>query len=91
MTGTDVCITCGDVAVPLTVVSVDGNDAVCRAADGATEVVAVELVAPIAPGDRVLVHARVALQKLGEPVHQCERPSASEEAASNGLRGRGTL
>ena len=60
----DVCITCGDVAVALEVVSVDGGDAVCRADDGGTEVVAVELVAPVVPGDRVLVHARVALEKL---------------------------
>jgi hypothetical protein len=60
----DACITCGDVAVALEVVSVDGADAVCRAPDGGTEVVAVELVAPVFPGDRVLVHARVALEKL---------------------------
>lgn len=60
----DVCITCGDVAVALTVVWIDGDDALCRAEDGGTELVAVELVAPIAPGDRVLVHARVALEKL---------------------------
>jgi len=60
----DTCITCGDVAVALDVVSVDGADAVCRAADGGTELVAIELVRPIGPGDRVLVHARVALEKL---------------------------
>ncbi len=60
----DTCITCGDVAVALDVVSVDGADAICRAPDGGTEVVAIELVRPIRPGDRVLVHARVALEKL---------------------------
>ena len=60
----DVCITCGDVAVPLEVVSVDGHDALCRAGDGGIELVAVELVEPVAPGDRVLVHARVAIEKL---------------------------
>jgi len=60
----DVCITCGDVAVALEVVSVDGGDALCRAEDGGTEVVAVEFVAPVVPGDRVLVHARVAIEKL---------------------------
>ena len=66
MTGADdVCITCGDVAVVLEVVAVDGTDAVCRAGDGGTEVVAIELVAPVEPGDRVLVHARTALEKLG--------------------------
>ena len=58
------CITCGDVAVTLDVVSVDGADAVCRADDGGTELVAIELVAPVAIGDRLLVHARVALEKL---------------------------
>jgi hydrogenase expression/formation protein HypC len=60
----DGCITCGDVAVVLTVVSVDGGDAVCRDDAGAQEVVAVDLVDPVSPGDRVLVHARVAIERL---------------------------
>ena len=61
----DACITCGDVALPLVVVRVDGGDARCRdEATGAEEVVAVDLVGPLAPGDRVLVHARVALEIL---------------------------
>ncbi len=60
----DACITCGDVALPLTVVSVAGADARCRDdATGAEEVVAIDLVGPVAPGDRLLVHARVALEK----------------------------
>ena len=59
------CITCGDVALPLTVVSVDGADARCRDdSSGAEEVVAVDLVGPVAVGDRLLVHARVALEIL---------------------------
>ncbi len=58
------CITCGDVAVILDVVSVDGADALCQAADGGTEHVAIELVAPVAVGDRLLVHAKVALEKV---------------------------
>lgn len=63
----EACITCGDVALPLTVVHVDGGDARCRDdATGAEEVVAVDLVGPLAPGDRVLVHARVALERLPE-------------------------
>ena len=61
----EACITCGDVAVPLVVLSVDGPDARCRdEASGAEEVVAVDLVDPVAPGDRVLVHARVAIERL---------------------------
>lgn len=60
----ETCITCGDVAVPLTVVSVGDFDARCRADDGGEEIVAIELVGPLRPGDRVLVHAKVALEKL---------------------------
>ena len=61
---TDGCITCGDVAVPLTVVTADGADARCRDDQGREEVVAVELVGAVAPGDRVLVHAGVAIERL---------------------------
>lgn len=63
----DVCITCGDVAVALEVVELlDDGDARCRADDGGVEVVATELVDGLVVGDRVLVHARVALEKLPE-------------------------
>ena len=61
----EACITCGDVAVELEVVSVQGTDVLCRAADGGSELVAAELVEPVSPGDRLLVHARVALEKVG--------------------------
>jgi hydrogenase expression/formation protein HypC len=63
---TDGCITCGDVAVPLTVLELAGADARCRDDDGRQETVAVELVGPVAPGDRLLVHAGVAIQRLEE-------------------------
>jgi hydrogenase maturation factor len=63
---TDGCITCGDVAVALEVVEVHGDDARCRDADGREETVATDLVGAVAAGDRLLVHARVALQRLGE-------------------------
>jgi hydrogenase expression/formation protein HypC len=61
---TDGCITCGDVAVPLVVVSVDGADALCRDDAGRFETVATELVDTVAVGDRLLVHAGVALEQL---------------------------
>lgn len=60
------CITCGDVAIPLRVLSVDGADARCQDAQGREETVAVELVGVVRPGDRLLVHAGVALERLGE-------------------------
>jgi hydrogenase expression/formation protein HypC len=69
MTGCDTgppehCITCGDVALPLTVESVDGEGARCRDDAGRAELVAVDLVGAVRAGDRVLVHAGVALARL---------------------------
>ncbi len=58
------CLTCGDVAVALTVLSVAGADARCADEQGREETVAVELVSPVAAGDRLLVHAGVAIERL---------------------------
>lgn len=58
------CLTCGDVAVPLTVTAVSGADARCRDEAGRTEIVAIELVGPVGVGDRLLVHAGVAIEML---------------------------
>lgn len=86
----DGCITCGDVALPLTVVEVGEFDAVCRDDEGRTELVATELVEPLAPGDRVLVHAKVALERLGaaggrEPRGRTATPD-DREGATDALR-----
>jgi hydrogenase maturation factor len=57
------CITCGDVAVPLTVVRIDSRRelALCEAEDGRRETVEIALVTPVAPGDELLVHAGTAI------------------------------
>jgi hydrogenase expression/formation protein HypC len=56
------CSTCGDQAVPMRVVSVSDRGAACVDEDGIRhEAIAVDLVEPVAPGDRVLVHAGVAI------------------------------
>jgi hydrogenase expression/formation protein HypC len=60
----DGCLTCGDVAVPVTVLSTDGVDAVCCDEQGNDATVAIDLVAPVRPGDRLLVHAGVAIERL---------------------------
>lgn len=63
----DGCLVCGDVAVPVTVVGLDdpkGLDAVCRDDHGQQGSVGVELVAPVALGDRLLVHGGVAIARL---------------------------
>ncbi len=62
----DVCITCGDHAVPLRVVRVDAARALalCEADDGERSSVEIALVDPVREGDRLLVHAGTALQVL---------------------------
>jgi hydrogenase expression/formation protein HypC len=61
----DGCITCGDVAVELKVVSVDDARglAVCADEHGASTEVDVLLVAPVDPGERLLVHAGTAIAR----------------------------
>lgn len=60
------CVTCGDVAVTMRVVRLDPSRglALCEADDGERRTVEVELVAPVAEGDSVLVHAGAALARL---------------------------
>ena len=61
------CVTCADEGVPMRVVVVDDARglALCETADGgARESVEIALVAPVAAGDALLVHAGTALTKL---------------------------
>jgi hydrogenase maturation factor len=62
----DHCITCGDVGEPMTLISLDRDRelALCSARDGARSTVETALVAPVAPGDRLLVHAGTAIARL---------------------------
>ena len=57
------CITCGDEAVPVRVVKVDDDRGLALCEDGSGERTTVEiaLVAPVAPGDELLVHAGTAI------------------------------
>ena len=58
------CITCGDVGVEMVVVATgDAGLATCEADGGERRDVEVALVGEVAPGDRVLVHADVALTR----------------------------
>lgn len=60
------CITCADEGLPMRVLRIDvvRGIALCAAPDGSHSSVETELVAPVAPGDTVLVHAGVALVRL---------------------------
>jgi len=63
------CITCGDEAVEMRVLLVDDARALalCETAGGERSSVEIALVAPIGGGDRVLVHAGTALQRIEVP------------------------
>ncbi len=64
--GSEHCITCGDDGVPMTVLRVDDERALalCCGEDGSHATVEIALVAPVAPGDGLLVHAGTALARL---------------------------
>jgi hydrogenase expression/formation protein HypC len=63
----DHCITCADDGVPMTVVALDEGAGLAECVDAAGVPADVEtaLLAAVAPGDRVLVHAGVAIAALG--------------------------
>ena len=64
MTGAPVCQTCGDVAIPMRVVQT-GEDGLADCVDDHGRHSQVELtLVDAAPGDEVLVHACVAIQRL---------------------------
>ena len=62
----DHCITCSDEGIPVQVERIDEDRglALCSADDGSKSTVEIALVEPVAPGDRLLVHAGVALVGL---------------------------
>jgi hydrogenase maturation factor len=62
----DHCITCSDEGIPMRVERIDAGSglALCAADDGSKNTVEIALVEPVVPGDRLLVHAGVALVGL---------------------------
>jgi hydrogenase maturation factor len=55
------CITCGDEGIPMRVTELLEGSAVCADEAGAVHRVAVDLIDDVAVGERVLVHAGVAI------------------------------
>lgn len=58
------CVTCSDEAVVARVLVVDGPEAVVQVADGRRERVALDLVGDVDPGERLLCHAGIALERV---------------------------
>ena len=60
----DGCVTCSDTGIPVRVVSVEGDDALCEDAAGDRAQMAVELVAPVRVGEILLTHGGVAIGRV---------------------------
>lgn len=68
----DGCTTCGDVAVPVYVVKVEGCEALVEDRLGQQASVATDLFPDLQIGDVLLVH-------MGVAIHRLPRPSSAQE------------
>jgi hydrogenase maturation factor len=60
----DGCVVCSDAGIPVRVVSVEGDDALCEDGAGNRAQIAVELVAPVQVGEILLTHGGVAIGRV---------------------------
>lgn len=65
----DGCVTCGDVAVPVRVLELNGSklkgtEARCEDRTGRQAIIAVDFVPDVQPGDILLVHLGVAITRI---------------------------
>ena len=60
----DGCVVCSDAGIPVRVISVEGDDALCEDAAGNRAQMAVELVAPVRVGEVLLTHGGVAIGRV---------------------------
>ena len=60
----DGCVVCSDAGIPVRVISIEGDDALCEDAAGSQTEIAVELVAPVTAGEVLLTHGGVAIGKI---------------------------
>ena len=60
----DGCVTCSDAGIPVRVISVEGDDALCEDAAGNRAQIAIELVAPVQVREVLLTHGGVAIGRV---------------------------
>jgi len=61
------CVVCSDAGIPVRVVEIAGDDALCEDIAGNQAQIAVELVAPLHVGDVLLTHGGVAIGRVATP------------------------
>ena len=82
------CITCSDEAVEAEVVAVAGLAAIVRVA-GERESVAIDLVPDAAPGDLLLCHAGIALERV-DPSRESPHVAQSHDVQREPAEARAT-
>jgi hydrogenase expression/formation protein HypC len=60
----DGCVVCSDAGIPVRVISVEGDDALCEDRVGNRAQIAVELVAPVQVEEVLLTHGGVAIGRV---------------------------
>ena len=60
----DGCVTCSDAGIPVRVISLQGQDALCEDTAGNRTEIAVELVEPVELGEVLLTHGGVAIGRV---------------------------
>jgi hydrogenase maturation factor len=60
----DGCVVCSDAGIPVRVLSIEGDDALCEDAAGNRAQIAVELVTPVQVGEVLLTHGGVAIGRV---------------------------
>jgi hydrogenase expression/formation protein HypC len=60
----DGCVVCSDAGIPLRIISIEGDDALCEDASGNRTEIAVDLVEPVIVGEVLLTHGGVAIAKV---------------------------
>ncbi len=60
----DGCVVCSDAGIPVRVVSVEGDDALCEDVAGNRAEIAIELVAPVQVEEILLTHGGVAIGRV---------------------------
>jgi hydrogenase assembly chaperone HypC/HupF len=60
----DGCVVCSDAGIPVRVISIEGDDALCEDTAGNQTEIAIELVTPVAEGEILLTHGGVAIGKV---------------------------
>jgi hydrogenase expression/formation protein HypC len=58
------CVVCSDAGIPVRVLSIEGDDALCEDSAGNQTEIAIEFVAHVQTGEILLTHGGVAIAKV---------------------------